>query len=775
VTERSPCRFTGARSRIIVPLSSFAFFFLSVVFPTDRLFAFSFKCETTKSGSFSKEHRRALDLVAHGKAEEALPLLESALEKTPNDVCLTVRYADTLVKLSLYEKAIEIYEKKRDLIDLRFLAGDLGKAFFEKEDYPRAQYLYEEAFARDPSDVGALKGIVVSSCRLVDYVTAEKYLGLAGESKKIPDSVVGSLKVFLLRHMGNPGFALQYAREHGVEDRELSQTLNREAAVDRINWDEFDEAVRVLEQELAADPANVKARADYVVALSKKHRMKEAVDQYAIVEAAGQPISPEVTEAVADAFAYLRKPGEAGKLYRIMLEQSRSLPFKAEMGLFNTHTTLRNWKKAEDAWARINDLLEGGKLNWMEKHEALTSRGWFLISQDRLEEAQLHFEACLREAGLDAGFRSGLAHVYLHRGWPRKALEQFAIAQNTSPEDLPTRVGMAQALSALDRAREASALTSQLYRTYPYDLDVKDLYETIKAREAPQIAFDSHLINEAPGTTEYRFQLIGTAPITPVFKAFADVLHMHSYENIGAERFSTSWDRGGLGLSWLVVPGLTLTEEGSWDYVKQAEFGSTTKLVWQIKDGLNAEGAYESFSLDIPLRARATGVTGKTGLVGLHYAESDVRDYLLNLTGNWLSDGSFNPTAVLRFEQTIINRPNWKVRLAPQFYYARYSKSQASVSYFSPMYEYNISLEPSLEITHYQLYDKSFKSYVNADIGAYKEHGFRFYPVGGISYTQEIKISKTFSIRWIAGYGARVYDGAYSNVFQLFFGISKYF
>ena len=743
--------------------------------PGGQVFAARMECEMTGADSLTEEHLAALGLLESEKVAEALPLLEAALKKTPDDACLIVRYADTLVKLRLYDKAIETYARNKDSVDLKFLARDLGEAFFVKEDYFKAQYLYEEAFAFDTSDAEALKGIVFSSCKLVDYATADKYLELGYERKGIPDLILASLKVYLLQHMGNPELALQYAREHGIADKEQEEALESETVAERITWDEFDVATKILEQELLADPHNLKARADYIVALSKKHRMKEVVEQYRIIEDAGQPVSFEVTEAVADAFVYLKRPQEAEKFYRVMLEQSQSVPFRAQIGLFNTYTTLRQWENAENVWKKIADLITNDKLNWMEKHEALTSRGWFLIAEDRLEEAQEHFEACLGEAGLDAGFRSGLAHVYFHRGWPRKALEQFEIAQNVNPEDIPTRVGMAQTLGALDRNGEASALASQLYRTYPYDLDVKDLYETLKVKEMPQVAFDSHFINEAPGTTEYRFQLIGTDTITQTFKAFADILHMQSYENIAEDRFSTSWDRAGLGFSWLMVSGLTLTQEGSWDYVKKAEFGSTTKLVWQADDKFRAEGAYESFSLDIPLRARVTGVTGETGLLSLRYEEDDIREYSLNLTGNWLSDGNFNPSGVLQFEQTVISRPDWKLRIGPEFYYGRYSKSQSSVPYFSPMFEYDIALEPVLEIVHYEQYDESFKSIIRADLGAYKEYGFHFYPVGGISYGQEFKTSKSFSIKWTAGYAARVYDGGYTNVFQLFLSFNKYF
>ena len=117
-----------------------------------------------------------------------------------------------------------------------------------------------------------------------------------------------------------------------------------------------------------------------------------------------------------------------------------------------------------------------------------------------------------------------------------------------------------------------------------------------------------------------------------------------------------------------------------------------------------------------------------------------------------------------------------EVPLEPDSYYARYSKNPDAVPYFSPMYETSFVLKPVLEITHYDLYDVSLKSYIYADAGVYKEHGFAtYYPIGGVSYAQELKTSKTFSLKWLAGHGARVYDGRYTNVLELFFSVNKYF
>ena len=60
-------------------------------------------------------------------------------------------------------------------------------------------------------------------------------------------------------------------------------------------------------------------------------------------------------------------------------------------------------------------------------------------------------------------------------------------------------MGLAYTLSDLDRNGEARSLASELYRTYPYDLHVKELDETFKVKEMLDVAGEARFINEAPG------------------------------------------------------------------------------------------------------------------------------------------------------------------------------------------------------------------------------------------------------------------------------------
>ena len=732
--------------------------------------------QTIKIDNGEEGYRRALDLLKQDKTTEALPLLEAAWRTHADNSHILADYLSALVWLGQYNKAINLYAAHKNTVaGVNYLYRNMAKAFYETKDFRQAQTLYGQAFAFDQSDAEALKGLIFCAVKLQEYHDAVRAWLAAYQKKTIPPHTLAGLRVYLLQHVGAASLALRCAQEAGIADKDLLESLKGDVAAERIKWEENDAAIQILELQLLDNPENFRARCDYVVALRNKFRMQEILEQYEIIKKSGRPAPYWVTEVVADALLYLKRPREAVKFYQLRLEQNPEDPFTAYMGLYSSYTELREWDKADKTWNRIDDLLKHWKVNFVEKHEAFEARGWYYLYQDKLKEGQDYFDACLREAGLYSGFRTGLGQTYYFRGWSRQALEQFKISRNVAPDDVAARIGEATALNDLNYKYEARSLAAELYRKYPYDLHVQDLNENLQVEDMPRILGEARLIKEWAGATEYRFRSGVSASVNPVFKVFTDVLHMHSYENSSGQKFAFSWDRVGLGINWIVLPSLTLTQSASSDYLKGRDLGSFTKVDWQASERLKASASFDSFSLDIPLRARATGVKGKTAVLDLGYHESDLRDYGLLFTSNWLSDGNYNPSILLGFDQNVINNPDWKVRLGPQFYYGRYSKDQNVVPYFSPNFEYSIGLKPSLQITLYEMYDKKIRSNVYMEVALYKESGFNFFPTAGIMYEQEIRTSKTFWLKWTVGYYARVYDGVYTNVLETFLTLNKRF
>jgi biofilm PGA synthesis protein PgaA len=721
-------------------------------------------------------YTRALDLIKQGKNSEALPLLETAWRDNPRNSHILADYLATLVWLRQYDKAIKIYAAHRNTVKgVPYLYRNMAKAYFERENYRQAQPLYLQAFSFDHSDAEALKGVIFASWKLRRYLTGFKAWLTAYQQQSVAPQTLEAMKIYMMRHLGASTLAWLYARQVGVKDKQLMASLQGDVAQERIKWEEYDVAIQILEQELRENPGNFRARCDYILALRDQKKMQEVLDQYQMIEKSGQPSPYWVTEAVADALLYSKRPKEAVKFYRRRLDQSSEAPFNPTMGLASTYTELRDWDNAEQSYGQVQALLKQQRLNADEAYDALVARGWFLIYQDKLQEAQEVFNTYVGRAGLGPGFRSGLGSAYYFRGWPRRALEQFRIVHYMDAKYVPAQLGLAASLNEIGYKYEARRLAAELYQKYPRDLHVIDLYENLRVEDLNTFWGDARFTREWPGVVEYRFRTGAIATITPLFNVFSNIMHMHSRENSSGQRYAYSWDRLGGGFNWRLLPSLTLTEAVSADYLKGRDLGSFTKVNWQANDHLRAAASFDSFSLELPLRARATGVKGKTANLDLSYHESDLREYGLGLTSNWMSDGNYNPSVILFMDQKVINNPNWKLRLGPEFYYGRYSKNANDVPYFSPNFEYSLSLKPTLQIIWHDMYDKKIRTNVYTHIGIYKEWGYGIYPTTGITLEQEIKLSKTFAMRATVGYNLRVYDGEYTNVLDGFFTLVKRF
>jgi len=726
-----------------------------------------------------EDYSRAVSLMKQGKSREALPLLESALRELPDNDFLKADYTTALVWSGSYAQAIKYYEShKARLEKIKYLPRNLAKAYFELKDYKKALAFYEKAFSYNNADEEAFKGIIYTSCILGDYLTAYKVLLYAREKRSIPEPALASMQTYILKELGASSQAFYYAKDKGIKDQELLLALKGDMAVDRLKWDEYDLSLFILEKILQADPQNFRARCDYILALRKKERMKEILEQYQLIEQMGRPVPYWVTEAVADAHLYLRHPREAVKFYLLTLDKGPVNPYNTYMGLFYTYTELRQWDDADRMWPKIDDLLKRRKLNELEKHEALVAWGWYLIYQDKLAEAQAYFSELVKQAGLNAGIRSGLAHTYYWRGWPRRALEEFQIARNLDPKEVKTQIGLSRTLNELNYKYEARSLSDELMKKHPTNVHVLDLNEDLKVEDMHEVTGDIKYINELSGGKASEFWITGkgTATVNPYFRIFSEITHLRTGEKLDTgNRVKFAYDRLAFGVKWKVFRPLELTQSVGFDYLSGRDAGSYTKLDWRPADKIKMAAGFDSFSLDIPIRARVAGVKAKKAFYDFDYHESDLRDYGFSVGANWFTDGNTNPYFSIRYDQNVYNEPDFKIRLGGEFSYDRYSKDPSAVDYFSPNHEYQFLVKPAFQFIHYHMYSRKLRSTFYTRVGVYKEQNYNFYPVAGITYEQELIWSKTFALTWNVGYDTRVYDGNYVHVLGAFFTFKKNF
>jgi len=719
-------------------------------------------------------YSQGLELIRAGKNREAVPLLEQALPLLPGNRHVMADYTANLVWTGDYQRAIAYYTAHLDALhDIPYLQKHIAKAFYEQRDFLRAREHYERAWQADPRDAEAFKGLIYSCCRLKDYTRAAAVWETGHRRRLVSTEALISTRVFILEHLGVSGEALKAAREGSLDDPALLTRLTGDVAATRLRWDEFDEALALLEGQLAQDPENFRARGDYLVALRQKDRMTEALQQFERLQQAGKPIPYWVHEAVADAHLYLQHPEQAIPFYRLVVEELEGRSFEALKGLFYCHIELSQWREAQDALERLTALVEKrGSPN--EKNEVANLKGQLLIYQDRNKDAATNFVTYLGQAGLNSALRGGLGQAYLNRGWPRRALEQFKIVQSTDPDDKPSRVGKAYALNELNYKDEARALARELYTRYPTDYHVKELRENLRVEDSPYLSTDVFFTREYTGATEYYLVSELNVPFNPYFRVFTQMIRQAiSDRPPDEEDIFYAWNRLAFGFDWIMLPQVEVRQALSFDYLTGRDFGSFTQVRWRPTDPLRITAEYDSFALNVPIRARATGLRAKRPAGEILYNESDLRNYGLRWALNLFADDNTNPDLSVFFRQNVLNEPAFKVWAGAQVSYGRYTKQD--VPYYSPVFNYQVLFTPHIHWIHYQRYDRKIRSSFYFRGGLSKQIAYDPYAVGGITYEPTLQWSKSFEVKANVSYDTKVYDGVYTHVLGAYLGFKKYF
>ncbi|MDY6843066.1 MAG: hypothetical protein SVW57_03110, partial [Thermodesulfobacteriota bacterium] len=582
--------------------------------------------------------------------------------------------------------------------------------------------------------------------------------------KKPHHTAALKLKIRNIADLGMISSAYQLAQQEGIKDERFISDLESDMIIDRLKWEEENEAISLLEQQLKDYSENYRVLCDYIVALRKKERMEEVIEQFENVKSMGKPIPYWVTEAVADAYLYLEKPREALKFYKITLERKPYDVFDPLMGLFYSYQELRDWENANSTLKHIKEIMSKEKLDKWQRLEATMAQGWYHIHRDELDDAQDYFESYLTQAGMNTDFRTGLAHVYLWRGRPRKALQELKIAENIAPDDVDVQSGMILTLEELNAKKKARALAEKLNQKFPTKKQLRDTYDTLKVEDMNKFTTKALFVNENPGSQEYWISSLLEEPLFPTLKLFQEITWQKTSDDSVGGKTEFKWNRAGLGGEWIVKQPLIWKQALTFDYQEGDEFGYDTTLTWTPKDRLKITAGYDSFYLDIPIRARAEGIEGEHAFWDIYWHEHEARQYGFSSGYTWYDDRNLNSYYTLYLDQRVLNTPDFNIRLGGQVHYSTNKKTD--VSYFSPLNEFTFLLKPTFHWIHFLRYNRKFQSNLYFRFGVYKQHLFDYHTIGGITYEQMIALSKTFEFLWNVSWDQKVYDGDAADVWE---------
>jgi biofilm PGA synthesis protein PgaA len=742
------------------------------------------------------------DLIASLSVEEREAMLDALIVAAQQgDEQANLDYILVLTLNKDYKRAIESFETAN--IDLKrypdHLVCWIAWAYFKTGKTRKAKLYYQAILAARPHYVRPRIGLAyclsaegegeeaiaildklllvepqnleIRFARAFAHEKARRFWSAIGEYDRILEISPGNpvarkLRLRAFSDMGARSYALEEAYKECPQDYELRDSLIGDMAADRIRWEEPKEAINLL-LPLMENRENLKSRFEHIIALANGYRMEEVVKSYENLVKDGISPPPWVLEKVAEAYLYMEEPYKALKLYDRALATHPS-SFSGRMGKFYALQDIRDWDRArkvlDDLDKEIPAILGTGKnvrANW-PKLDIVLARGWFLAYEGRLREAKQYFWDLYEKAPAQTEIRSGLAHIYLWRGWPRKALREFRIIDTLDPKYGKAQIGKMAALNELAFKEEARDEANSLMETHPEDKHLQHLVRQFEVEEMRELVTHVAVTRERGGADDTRAEITASQPLSYYTRLYGTLLWQKTWE----DRESAYFRRAGMGINHIFNSSWSLKQQFSVNYDDGGDFGSLTQVNFYPDDYWRFGVLYDSFTTDVPMRARVYDIESKKFEGGITFRESEWRSYHLSVSHLRFSDDNDRDQALLGYEQGLLVRNDWKMRLFLDLYTSRNSRDDAP--YFNPENDFSLSATHMTEHTVWRIYDRAFVHRLYLTVGSYKQHGFSNEMIGAIRYEQGHDFSDTQALL-LGGILARnSYDGDPMNSYSLY-------
>jgi len=660
------------------------------------------------------------------------------------------------------DKAEAIYRKilKASPSYERAITG-LAYCLAERGQTENAERLLEDLYRKEPSDIDAIFArayIYEKSGRFISAVQEyDRILGIDPEN-----DVAKRLKILALTDAGASSYAFEKAKETFPFDLKLHERIQDDMAVHSLNWKEPRNAINILLTQKHYSE-NIRARYDLVVAYYENGEMADAVRSYEALKSKDVTVPDYVTESAAKAYLELEQPQKSLNLYdQLLKDKPDSLDtYDTRLGKFYVLQELRKWGEAKEL---INELdketpetIRPGRQvrpNW-SKVELKITEGWFLLYEDRLREADEFFTDMYKRSPGNAGFRTGLAYTYLWRGWPRRALREFNISASMDEEDVTARIGKIFALNSLACKEKAREEAKALLKGHPDDRHVLDLNRQLRLEEMREIKADFAVSYDDEGVTDIRSGLRFTKPVSLYTDVYGSIYFQRS--DSSHDELASHFHRVALGVGHVFNSSWKLRQEFSADYDNAKDIGSLTEIDFTPDDHWNFGLLYDSFTTDVPLKARIFNIEADEFRTDVVFRESEWRTYRLSMSRMRFSDDNKRLSWQLGYEQGLYVRNNWKMRMFLDLY--RSSNSSEDSPYFNPKSDFSLNLTHMTEHTIYRIYRRSFLQRLFLSIGDYSQREFSNYMTGSVRYEHDIEFSDLHALLYGASVARQVYDG----------------
>lgn len=570
-----------------------------------------------------------------------------------------------------------------------------------------------------------------------------------------------SLVVLLILLTGNCW--AQVAEQHAVEgDRAAALVRQAQSVDDVLERNRLaDEAIARLDALLAdpqaSDQVRLRSRQDRILALRVRERMTEVTDAHQALLDEGHQPSVWVSEAAADAWLHQGEPARAEALYREVLSEQPD-KHNARIALFYALIEQERYSAAIDHIDQLVADTAGapGSWEWLEARvTAVMAQAW----SNRLGPAQGRLEAVLIESPDNARALRDLATVQRWRGWPNRALATAEQAEALAPDNINIQLLKANILNDLGRYDEAGVLYDSLLAANPEHLHVQRDHELWQQRQRWSISLHGEY-GDSDGSAVSEFGLRdrawGLRLAAPWLGDHLQPWFVYDYSDARFPEGEADYDRYGAGLSWRGDRRHAWVS-GHRNRSGPAESGVSAGYEWHWGDHLSFATRYDSFSNDVPLRARNQGIDGWKAELGARWQKHESFGIRSNLSRLDISDGNVRWSALVAVPHRLRSSAHHVTNASLDLYGSR--ASQAGGPYFNPRRDASAVYVIEHDWLTWRRYDQRFSQLFTLGGGSYWQQGFGSHAIGLARYDHVWRFNPRWRLRYGVGIASRVYDG----------------
>lgn len=758
--------------------------------------------------------------AASAQADDRLAALRAQLQRQPDDAALRAAVIVAAQRAGDDAYALQVFERDADSAWPPDALEAAARAARNQRQFARAAALFDDVLRRDPARQSAAAGAAMSRAEAGDLAVAnlgadallqqagddadlllavayvrqrsgrsadalalyQRVLALAPASREAADGVRAALA-----DLGAAQAALEQGGELAATER---QRLDTDRVAQAIRWADYAPerrndrlaeartALAAADANLAAVPAaaaeqRLRARKDRVLALRQLERMAEADAAARALHDEDVPLPAYVQVAWADALLWLRRPREAIALYQAVL-QAQPQPTEVELSLMYAQLEAEDFAAARKTleaaiahnppWTRAPGRAR--PLPNTDRARAELSLALLSAFGDDLAQAQRRLEALIVEAPARTELQRELATVYLRRGWPRRALARYRIAQSLEREDVALRLDLIAAQRALGRYETVEPALRALEAEAPTNVHVQRQRADWDAWRGWQVDAGERRGEGAASVFGNRERTREVALSTPLFADFWRVTVQQHRQRADVPEGEVAYDRSGLGLRYARGP---LDARLAWfdpsdGYSHRQAVEAALRLTPADQWWFGAQAS--TASLEAPLRARYYGITGRNLALSGGWQRSDLGELALNLSRLDLSDGNRRDAAALTARERLLTQPHLKLDLRGEFAASRNSLAEAP--YFNPARDAIALAGVSADWMSWRRYDNNLQQRFSVWAGNYWQRGYGGSGVLRANLEHEWQFGPNWSLRYGLGWFRQSYDGRRESRRELF-------